>query len=1047
MSDGQGRIVTVHVALLGPLEVRAESGATLEVGGARLRTLLILLALEPGRVVTTRRLIDGLWAAEPPAAAANALQALVSRLRRALPEGAVKAEPAGYRLAIEPAGVDVARFEQLVTQARAAGPEQAVELLREADALWRGPALADAEDAEFARAPRARLEELRRAATEDRIAAELTAHADPAPLIAELEAMVAAQPLRERVTSLLMRALLAAGRSADALAAFQRLRERLADELGTDPSAELARQHVNILRGAPQGPSKGNVKAPLTSFVGRSDAVRKVGKLVAESRLTTLIGPGGAGKTRLAVEAGRALGDTVPDGVWLVELAPLTDPAEVPQAVVIALGLRDQSLLSGNRRVTSTMDDSGQRLAFTIGDRDALILLDNCEHLIDASARLAEALLGWCPKLRILATSREALGVTGETLVPIEPLADEAALRLLLDRGSAVRPGLVLDESTAEPLTRICRALDGMPLAVELAAARLSALTPQQVADRLDDRFRLLTKGSRTALPRHQTLRAVVDWSWELLDAPERMLLRRLSVFIGGFTAETAAAVCDLAPDEALDGLTALADRSLLVSLEAPGRFTMLETIRAYGLERLREAGEEQPITAAHLQYFLALARSAEPHLRQREQLDWLARLTAEHDNLMGALRRAIAAGDTGHAVGFIGAMGWYWWLRGHRAEGTEVAAQALELPGGVDDEPRAVAYGFAAMMGFDTMQDLHQLRDWFDAGLAIADKLEIHTHPILSIARPMRQLMVEGGLAAHSIRFDDLLHAPDPWTRAIAYLVRAHGRLNLGLSTRAAERDFKLSLDGFTELGERWGLSFTLSALGELQGRRGDHRAAIEHLEQALTYLGELGAVEDKPQVQVRLAQEYLLVGDRRRADATLEAARESADRIGVLDGIGYVKYAQAEFARFDGDLDQAHRLYRAAASLIAEHRVSPQLSAMLESGRATLDAQRGDLQSAREHIRRAFNHAMSSYDAPVIGWVLDGLATIAGHEGDPRRAAMLLAAADTIRPGPDHTLLSTPNTRAVVHAALTDEELAEAAARGATATLDNLPTVAGFA
>ena len=738
---GQGRIDAVQIAVLGPLEVRADAGQPVEVGGARLRRLLILLALEPGRVVTTSRLVDGVWEDDRPAGAANALQALVSRLRRAIPEIVLESRPAGYRLVVEPDAVDARRFERLAAAGRArlpVDPAGAAATLREALALWRGPALADVADADFARARVARLTELRLTAIEDRVEADLRLGAGPS-LVPELQELVAAHPLREPLIGQLMRALRAAGRPSAALSVFEQARGRLADQLGADPSPGLTTLHMAVLRGEPDsahpdprrrpdgaagpagslpapgaaqpgaagrtttgpsttgpsttgpsttgpsttgpgaqgpttngaGPDRGrtNLRTELTSFVGRDADAERIGALLAASRLVTLTGPGGSGKTRLAIEAARPLLARAPDGVWLVELAPVSDPAEVPQGVLTVLGLREHALI-GTARIRSPTEqatDPSARLAAGLAGKDLLLVLDNCEHLVEGAAALAGRILGDCPGVRILATSREPLGIMGETLWPVPPLAlppagadtpaalGYASVQLLAERAAAVRPGFAVDAGNVAAVVQTCRALDGMPLAIELAAARLRSMTPEQVAARLDDRFRLLTGGNRTALPRHRTLQAVVDWSWDLLDGAEQALWRRLAVFAGGATAEAAERVAaggPVAPDRVADLLTALVDKSLLAPTgSAEPRYRMLETIRAYGLDRLAEAGERDRLRAAHAAYFRDLAEAAEPLLQTRDQLYYLGRLADEHDNLHAAQRdRRRRRGDRGPA-------------------------------------------------------------------------------------------------------------------------------------------------------------------------------------------------------------------------------------------------------------------------------------------------------------------------------------------------------------------------------------------------------------
>jgi predicted ATPase/DNA-binding SARP family transcriptional activator len=596
----------VQIGMLGPFEVRVGDGAFAEVPGARLRGLLAALALESGHVVPNAALVGWIWGERPPADAANALQRLVSRLRKALPEGLVEGQTGGYRLAVEPDAVDAVRFERLIGQARTEENPRRVRLLREALALWRGAAMQDVglqESAAFDAAV-TRLEGLRLAAMEDRFDAEIgLGHG--AALVTELTDLVAAHPMRERLVAALMRALVAAGRDAEALLVYQRTREALADELGVDPSPGLSALHVALLRGElgrREENRKTNLRAELTSFVGRNADVAAVRELIAGHRPTTLTGPGGSGKTRLATETARTLLGDFADGAWLVDLAAIGADGDVAQAALAGLGLRDALL--GDAPDTELTG----RLIATIREREALLILDNCEHVIEPAATFAHRALGECQRLRILATSREALGITGEALWPVEPLAlpegdaspgeieSSPAVQLLRERAGAVRKDLAADARTWPAMVRVCRALDGMPLAIELAAARLRTMSVDQLASRLDDRFRLLTSGSRTALPRHKTLRAVIDWSWALLTDAERMVLRRLSVFSGGASLEAAERVCAggaAEQEQVFELLTALAEKSLLVAEggRAP-RYQMIGTIKEYAEHRLAEAGE-----------------------------------------------------------------------------------------------------------------------------------------------------------------------------------------------------------------------------------------------------------------------------------------------------------------------------------------------------------------------------------------------------------------------------------------------------------------------
>lgn len=547
-------MVRVQIGMLGPLEIRLDDGGLIEVPGTRLRALLIALALEPGRAVPKATLVDWIWGEQPPSDAANALQALVSRLRRVLPDGSLDVQAGGYRLTVESDAVDAVRFEQLLDQARGGDHVQQAELLREALGLWRGALMQDigVQDSAALDVVITRLEGLRLTAMEDLYEAEIRLGRG-AELVAELTELVARHPVRERLVAALMRALVAAGRGAEALVVYQRAREALADTLGVDPAPELSALHVALLRGeigAQDNDRKTNLRAELTSFVGKNGDIAAVRELIAAHRLTTVTGPGGSGKTRLALETARTLLDDLPDGAWLVELASVGASGDVAQSALAALGLRDALL--GAAPNAEPMD----RLIAALRERETLLILDNCEHVIDAAAAFAHRLLGECRRLRILATSRESLGITGEALWQVVPLALPAedadpgeiesspAVRLLRDRAGAVHKDLAADARTLSTMARVCRALDGIPLAIELAAARLRTMSLDQLANRLDDRFRLLTGGSRTAIPQHRTLRAVVDWSWELLTDAERMVLRRLAVFSGGASLEAAEQVC-----------------------------------------------------------------------------------------------------------------------------------------------------------------------------------------------------------------------------------------------------------------------------------------------------------------------------------------------------------------------------------------------------------------------------------------------------------------------------------------------------------------------
>ncbi|WP_337323379.1 BTAD domain-containing putative transcriptional regulator [Kribbella sp. CCNWLW197] len=1001
------------IGMLGQFEVRTDAGALADVPGARLRALLIALALEPGRVVPKATLVDWIWGENPPAEAANALHRLVSRLRKALPEGSVEGQTNGYRLTVEPDAVDAVRFERLVSQA--ANEEGAVRVrrLREALALWRGAAMQDVglQESEAFDAAVTRLEGLRLTAMEDRFEGEVSlGHA--AEVVAELTDLVAAHPMRERLVVALIRALAATGRDTDALLAYERTREALADALGVDPSPELSALHVALLRGElgrREENRKTNVRAALTSFVGKDADVAAVRDLIAVHRLTTLIGPGGAGKTRLATETARTMLGDLPDGIWLVEFAPIDADADIAQTALSGLGLRDALLGS------SAGDDPTDGLIAAIRDREMLLILDNCEHVIESVARFADRVLGECRRLRILATSREPLGITGEALWQVEPLAvptdagpaeiaASPAVQLLRDRAGAVRKDLGTDEHTVSTMVRICRALDGMPLAIELAAARLRTMTLEQLANRLDDRFRLLTSGSRTALPRHKTLRAVVDWSWELLTDAERVVLRRLSVFSGGASQEAAEQVCVgdvVEADEVLELLTSLAEKSLLITEgdRAP-RYRMLTTIKEYAADRLAEAGESDQARQAHLAYFTALAETAEPHLRRAEQLEWLATLEADHDNLGAALRGAIAAGDAQAAMRLASGAGWYWWLGGRRTEGLELLIAAANLPGEVPDEVRAMTYGLVVLYVTSGRGDEHLGAEWIHKAYRFGQQSQ-SDNPLLAFVIPLERLLSAPEEAVTA--FESLLDSVDPWVRAMARWQVVKMRSLFGQGDQDAEAELELALAEFRALGERFGMFLALSELAGQLALRGELAKACEYFEQTITVLTELGAVEDVIEVRTQQALLYRLNGDRDASAAAIAAAERSAQGVTWPYALANLALAKAELARLDGDAAEARRQLGLATTVLGDAADQAVIQAEIHD---LLGYLADDLRESRTHRVAAWQAATEAGAPAMIARILVGIADLAARLDQYDQAARLLAASDgglPVRSRPD--------------------------------------------
>ncbi|GAA0944847.1 BTAD domain-containing putative transcriptional regulator [Pseudonocardia zijingensis] len=650
--------MTMEFRLLGGVEAYLD-GSPVDTGHTRQRTVLAALLVDVGRPVPTDRLIDRVWADRPPYRARNALSAYVSRLRGLLTglDGVrITRGPGGYLLSTDPLTVDLHLFRHLVARARSAEhPATAAALFTQALDLWRGEPF-PAVDAPWFADLRTALEAERLAAVLDRNDAALAAgrHTE---LLPEIETAAAAHPLDERLAGQLMLAQYRSGRQPDALATYRRIRDRLVEELGSEPGPELRRVHQRILEadpGAPPaGPAAGRARSTLerrpTRFLGRAEDVRRVDAAGREGPLVTLTGVGGVGKTRLAVEAAHRIGDRFPDGVRLCELAALSDGAAVGHAVARALGVQQQQGLGIEQTVTDYLEG-----------RALLLVLDNCEHVLDAAARVVDRIVHHCPAVVVLATSREPLGVEGEQVLPVHPLPEADAAALFADRAKAHRPGFGLDHDVEEAVGEICRRLDGLPLAIELAAARIRAMSATELAQRLDTSR--LVRTARGADPRHQSLVAAIDWSYRLLSAPERALFARLSLFAGGFDLDAAHGVCadpGTTEDDTLDLLVGLVDKSMVIPRDGPGRsrYLVLETLRAYGRERLAEVGPADRFARRHAEYFTALAERGARAVQGPDERIWVERVLPDIDNLRAAFERTVADADADLALRLVTAL------------------------------------------------------------------------------------------------------------------------------------------------------------------------------------------------------------------------------------------------------------------------------------------------------------------------------------------------------------------------------------------------------
>ena len=643
--------------ILGPVEAEA-AGAPLPLGGPRQRALLALLLLHANEVVARDVIVEALWPDSPGDAALRSLQVAVSSLRKALGDaGAIVAKAPGYLLEVAPDAVDAVQFERLAREGRVAlesgEAPRAAGILDAALALWRGAALADVADEPFARIEAMRLDELRVEAREDRLAAALDIGDS---VLAELEALVREHPYRERSRALLMLALYRAGRQADALDLYRETRALFVDQLGIEPGPELQQLERRILEQAPDlAPRRrSSLPVPPTPTVGRDVEIELVVELLrrGDSRVVTLTGPGGVGKTRLALESARQLEDAY-DSVALVPLATVRDTALLMPALVQAVGVQ-----------TSPGESDLDALGRVLGGGSHLLLLDNLEQLADVATPLSQ-LLAAAAGLSLLATSRGALHVSGEQELPVEPLAVDPAVALFVQRARAVRPAFEPDAAVRE----ICARLEGLPLAIELAAARTRVLVPEALLARLDSALPVLVGGARDLPERQQTLEAAIAWSYELLEEEERAAFARLSVFAGGWTIDAA----ELACDTSLELLESLVDKSLVRA--AGDRFTMLATIREYASAQLDDAS---PWRDRHLDYFIGLATEAEVQLRGPEQSEWFEWLEQERANIRAALAHAVEAGRAEDALRLVGALRHFWAVRGPFSEARHMYEQAL---------------------------------------------------------------------------------------------------------------------------------------------------------------------------------------------------------------------------------------------------------------------------------------------------------------------------------------------------------------------------------
>lgn len=1006
----------MDIRLLGRFDVVVD-GAALSLGGPRQRAVLAVLAVQANEIVSTDRLVEEVWGGEPPATAVVTLQRYLSHLRRAL-DGlplTIETRRPGYVLVVDPELVDAHRFERMVDEGRShlssGAVEQAAIVLRGALELWQGEPLADFSFEPLARIETARLEELRWTAVELRIDADLACgrHRD---LVPALEALVAAHPLREAYRGQLMRVLHASGRQADALRVYAEGRHVLADELGLDPSPELQRLEQAILSHDPSvdvpssprtGGSVGRLPVELTSFVGRSSEVEDVTGLVLRSRLVTLTGVGGSGKSRLGLRVATTLAPAYANGAWLVELGAVLDPALVPRVVARALGVREEP----DRDVVDGLVDALQK-------QHCIVVVDGVEHLLDAIAPLVEHVLTHTTGVRVLATSREILDVPGEAVFQVPTLsvpdassdlptldaaADFDSVRLFLERARSVDAGFRAGDEDAATIAELCRRLDGLPLALELAAARTDVLTLRQLAARLDDRFELLSGGRRTAPPRHRTLRATIAWSYDLLDDREQVLFERLSVFAGSFTVETVEAVCagdGIEPSEVFHLLTRLLRQSLVVRVHSTGptsRYRLLDTLREYGRERLRARSDGDEVFRRHAAVFTGIAERTAPALRRPGADRVLDELEVEHVEFRAALAWLLEQRDGTGSCRLAYALSSFWDYRQHLRDGRMWLERVLALVQSLGLPPsreQLWATIEAAYLAFQT--------DRFDIAIEWADEAFRMLESIPDAAAEARVLTVRGETARWETDLDlaeqlcgraaELARqCGDAWCEADAYRILSLVSMDRG-DTEAGEVAATECLRLYRQTGDVEKTAGAQTLVASFARARRHFARAAELFEESLASFRAIDEPMGLCTTTWCLAMNASQQGDYDAADRFAEESLRRAEQVDFLRGIGRAYQARAEAALGRGALDEAEAFCGLALDrLRARGFTGDVVVALVTATRISLE--KGDLDEALRRCDAALTDARARGLEREVGRLLCLRSAIQVRRGNVGEAA----------------------------------------------------------
>ena len=1055
----------VVVALLGEICTRRD-GLLVPLPGARARSLLVALANVPGRSRTAQSLIDEVWGEEPPRAPMNALHTQVSRLRAALPDGAVEVGPAGYRFTLGKAQVDITlarQLEQRAQQRHAEGDHRgALEAVATARSLWRGDPGADLPDGSLARELSAEAA-AREAAIDAVELAALASLGDYKSAEVRARAIADRTPLDEPAHLDLMKILVALGRDNDALDVFAGLRARLVDELGADPGRAIIDFNTAILRGdaaapirpdaAPAMPNAIGLRVGPNVLLGRADDVLAIEELMTTSRVTTVVGPGGAGKTRMAHELGARAAQHVP--VVLVELAALRSGEDIIASISGTLGLSEADATPGGFH-RARLYEPRHRLREVLSSKRILLILDNCEHLIDDVSALVADLVGAGELLTVLATSRSPMMIGAEATYPLPPLEiDEhgsPATELFRARARAVRSSARL---YPVEVAKLCHTLDGLPLAIELAAARVRSMTVEEINTRLSDRFALLRIGDRNSPERHRTLHAVIDWSWNLLGDQQRAAMRRLCRLPAGFNHSTAEAVAQWgAVDDITDALDGLVNQSMLTVVEHDEpvglRYHMLETVREYGEEQLAAAGETDELMARISQWAQEFSRRQLDAVLVHRQVDAALSVEAEHDNLLAVLRFATQQRDAVTVYFVFAVLGFHWAARGAHSEVFNWAPRILDIDPRGPDEARIPT---DLLIASYLLAGLHRAFTGEIRPIALVRsriRVLLRERTDLTPAFELQTSLVLGPSSGKGIarKLAYAARSADEWTRSGALSLRANYYENAG-DTFGSMRDAKEGLLIARRRDDTWGRSMLCQHLGSLHGQSAEYEQSIAYYREAAQALAELHAYEEGAQSRSFMAASMVGAGriaEARRELADLAGANYDSGALWTELGEGngrqaalHASTAEADLA--EGDIDSGLARYRQALKVVnwPITRATPgPYEALVASAVVDAHVVHGHADEVGPLVDQLIAVALERlgdfFDRPQIGCVAAAVGSFSIATGrDPVRGAALLALAVRNRGRQDYPSMKLAThldaARSVLGAECVDRELARTA------------------